>query len=252
MTQIINARTKKLDTLKCPDARHGDVKLNVYPFKHRWHKGFDEHLWVRLPEGFERWEVLLNTIIDNYVPHQEVGGEELTHYVTIDSKFFTLPESLRREGLHIDGNFCCDPKFARETWGGGGTWAGVTYNHKTGKPQADWVSPYMKIEDIPIGDYVSDTKGGIICVSSYPGCRAWQGRFEGDIGDGGDCSELQQKPSDVDRVTFEKDEVYFMTSNTPHESLVISKGTRRTFMRITLDHRYKNAAILDKTPEEVK
>lgn len=34
------------------------------------------------------------------------------HYVTIDSKYFTEDEFQRREGVHVDGNFCADAYFS--------------------------------------------------------------------------------------------------------------------------------------------
>lgn len=35
-----------------------------------------------------------------------------------------------------------------------------------------------------------------------------------------------------------------MSSDTPHESLEIQKGTRRTLIRVTLAHDYPNNALL--------
>ena len=46
-------------------------------------------------------------------------------------------------------------------------------------------------------------------------------------------------------VMFEANNLYFMTSNTPHETLTIPKGERRTFMRVTLDRRYPTNEILN-------
>ena len=63
--------------------------------------------WVSLPEGFKIWEDSFNEILKR-IPLQEGAN---THYVTIDTKFFTTDDFLRREGIHIDGNFCVDPYF---------------------------------------------------------------------------------------------------------------------------------------------
>jgi len=156
-----------------------------------------------------------------------------------------LPESQRREGIHIDGNFCADPNFQGSTWGGNGTtWGGkggVRYNPVTKKAETDWTLPYDV--EIPIGDYVSDTKGGIFAVSTQVGCHAWEGRFKGRILDGGDCAEIQPQLIEANKTILEKNCLYFMTSNTPHDSVPINQGIRRTFLRITLNHEYDNRVL---------
>jgi hypothetical protein len=39
-------------------------------------------------------------------------------------------------------------------------------------------------------------------------------------------------------------ELIFINSTTSHETLMINKGTRRTFLRLTLNHNYDNRQIL--------
>ena len=236
----INATIKNLGQLHCPDAEYGDIKLNVFPIEHKKN-------W--LPPSFQPWEHTLDQMLE-HVPYQEGATQ---HYVTIDSKFFTLPDTLRREGIHLDGNFCADPNFnslqgrPMASWGGdggpGGTWAGLKYNPTTGKGESDWVMPY-DIE-IPIADYISDSKGGILCTSSIMGCVAWKGQFEGNIKDGGNFEELEHQLQEKNKVEFNEHQLYFMSSNTPHESIMIDKGVRRTFIRLTLDCEYDNSQILN-------
>ena len=143
------------------------------------------------------------------------------------------------------------------TWGGSTptpapTWGGATPRNQviesTGEPTPDdgtrvadtpWVSPYDLYP--PIGNYVSENQGGVLCVSSFVGCRAWRGECGQPRGEG-DCSHLEFDTSDA--IVFEPHRLYFMSSNTPHETLLIRAGNRRTFLRITLDHRYDNRAIL--------
>lgn len=229
---------KNLGGFEVPDPAYGNLKLSVMPF---YHNGG----YISLPEGFKMWETALNDIM-KYVPLC-LGAS--THYVTIDSKFFPKAEFLRREGIHADGNFCVDPNFTKETWGGVSvkgystpvaTWGGALYNtvHKVVK---DWEMPY-DIE-IPVGDYISSEKGGIFAVSSEVGCQGWQGTFYGDVGAEGDYSAMQGQLTEDKRVVFEKDVLYFMTSNTPHETLLIDKGKRRTFIRVTLNHEYPNKIL---------
>jgi len=289
---------KNLGEVILPDPNTGDFKLSVMPFE-------NNGSWVSLPEGFKQWEESFNEVL-KYIPLQEGAN---THYVTIDTKFFTTDEFLRREGVHIDGNFCVDPYFSsaitekaswggaspRPSWGGaryeepsvaksswGGayprpSWGGARYElaelESVSYPKyslvkgendiyslvresqfeaqpdnshvkMDWVLPYDIT--IPISEYVSSSKGGILTVSTEVGCQAWSGDFHGEIMSEGSFEKMEDQLTDDKKVIFEKNQLYFMSSNTPHETLLISKGKRRTFLRITLNHNYQNEAILSK------
>ena len=285
---------KRLGTVVLPDPQHGDLKLSVMPFE-------NTGKWVSLPEGFKMWEKAFNNVIKR-IPLQEGAN---THYVTIDTKFFTKDEFLRREGVHIDGNFCVDPNFRslnenefKSSWGGAmPSWGGARYKepetdfdqtseyfqdvNSTGlnsdsdfmgdtkaswggatplptwggirgkrfqvlennaHVEMDWVLPYDIT--IPISEYVSDKKGGIITVSTEVGCQAWNGTFIGEVMGEGSYEKMKDQLTEDKKIIFEENGLYFMSSNTPHETLLIEKGKRRTFMRITLNHNYMNEAIL--------
>ncbi|NBP59435.1 hypothetical protein EBU71_23335 [bacterium] len=284
------------DTSYIPDPNTGDFKLSVMPFE-------NNGSWVSLPEGFKQWEESFNKVL-KYIPLQEGAN---THYVTIDTKFFTTDEFLRREGVHMDGNFCVDPYFSsaitekaswggasptrpswggaryeepvvtKSSWGGAGprpSWGGARYEltelESVSYPKyslvkkehniyslireskfqeypdnshvkMDWVLPYDIT--IPISEYVSSTKGGILTVSTEVGCQAWSGDFHGEVMSEGSFEKMEDQLTDDRKVIFEKNQLYFMSSNTPHETLLISKGKRRTFLRITLNHNYDNSVI---------
>lgn len=289
---------KNLGEVILPDPTTGDLKLSVMPFENNGE-------WVSLPEGFKQWEESFNEIL-KMIPLQEGAN---THYVTIDTKFFTTDEFLRREGVHIDGNFCVDPYFstsvmekaswggasyggsswggaryqeppkAKSSWGGASisSWGGARYYESTQESidspkyslvkgendvyslvresnfeaqpdnshvKMDWVLPYDIV--IPISEYVSSSKGGILTVSTEVGCQAWTGDFYGEVMSEGSFEKMENQLTDDRKIVFEKNQLYFMSSNTPHETLLISKGKRRTFLRITLNHNYQNEAILSK------
>jgi len=97
--------------------------------------------------------------------------------------------------------------------------------------------------EIPIGDYISDTKGGILCAATEEGCQAWQGEFKGDVGAEGDFSSMEEQLTEDKKTVLAADNLYFMTSNTPHETLPILKGHRRTLIRVTLHEEYPNELI---------
>lgn len=92
------------------------MKLNLFPFE-------NEGKHVQLPIGFQIWEDTLNEIL-KMIPLCDGANQ---HYVTIDSKFFSTADFLRREGVHADGNFCVDPNFKAATWAGSETptWGGA-------------------------------------------------------------------------------------------------------------------------------
>lgn len=230
--KTLNTKQQYLGDIKLPNPEFGDLKLNVFPFKH-------DGRTIKLPKQFKEYENSLNDIMEN-IPVQENASE---HYVTIDSKFFTTKDFLRREGIHIDGNFCADPDFKGSTWGGTTTtttWGG-THITPTFEIKTNWVSEHdIKI---PIGTYVSDNLGGIIVVSNEVGCRGWNGKFNGRVGNEGDFSSMNSQLSSDNEFICGKDEVWLMSSNTPHETLLIEQGKRRTFMRITLAHNYDNSQL---------
>lgn len=225
-------RTKQtyLGEINVPNPTAGDIKLNVFPFLHDGKK-------QKLPFAFKQYEESFNKML-KHIPLQEGANE---HYITIDSKFFTETDTLRREGVHIDGNFCADPHFGKSTWGGTTTtWGGTKVTPQL-EIETKWVSEHGITP--PIGIYVSDIFGGILTVSNEPGCVMWGGDFNGQVGDEGDFSEMKsQLTKDRERL-LDKNELWLMSSNTPHESIPIEQGKRRTFMRITLNHRFRNEEL---------
>lgn len=231
----MKAVIKNFGSFEVTDPDDGNVQLNLFPVP------FHHAKFIKLPNSFHSWERNIENIL-RYIPHHE--GSSNQHYVTIDSQFFTQDETLRRPGVHIDGNFCADPDFRHATWGGTTTtWGGV--RHDGVNITTKWVSPYGITP--PVGKYVSDDLGGIFCASSYVGCQAWEGEFpDGLIGDEGNCRDLLPRLQNMFAEVLQPHQLYFMTSNTPHDSLIIPKGNRRTLIRVTLAHDFPNRLVLDK------
>jgi hypothetical protein len=233
---VNSTKISHVGELNIPDPDYGDLKLNLMPFQHT---GAD----VELPQMFKLWEPTLNEILKN-VPVVDRAHRN-KHYVTIDTKFFANEGTLRREGIHADGNFCVDPKFMpKRCWGGSQprpTWAGA--HLKNDDVIMTWTSEFGTVP--PIGTYITNQKGGIFCVSSEVGCRGWQGDFYGDVQAEGMFSDMEDQLTPDKMVVFEKNNLFFMTSNTPHETLHIEQGKRRTFMRVSLNHNYPTNEILN-------
>lgn len=247
-----HARISQLAQLQVPDPEFGDVKLNVFPFQH------DGVTPIQLPEGFRKWE---QTVRD-MMAHVPVQHDATQCFVTIDSKFFTQDDYLRREGIHMDGNFCGDLEFSwglvgvprniedspepLATWGGGcRAWAsGIVALSDTVKPDNSHVHmgfqmPYDIV--VPLGKYVSGSLGGTIVASSSTGCLAYPGSYQGRVGSGGDWSDMLDQVGDPQIIHSHV--AWFMSSNCPHETTIVRAGTRRTFVRITLPWNYRNEQV---------
>ena len=225
----------------------------MFPFKHTGEP-------VTLPTPYKMWEDTLNKML-KHIPVQEDAS---THYITINSDFFTQSGTQRREGPHMDGNFCVDPTFIRDngevkaSWGGAApapspcpkpTWSGLvpepgelSEKSDNSHVQMDWVLPYDVV--IPIAKYVSGSKGGLFVVSSNIGTKVWDGTFEGEVEAEGSYVNMVGQLTDDRLIRIPKNRLVFMTSNTPHETIEVPKGERRTFMRLTLNHNYNNEQIL--------
>ena len=236
-SNIHHTRAHDIGELQVPDPEYGDFRLSVFPFLH------DGRTPIILPWGFYIWERTLR----NIMRHVPVQADATQCFVTIDTKFFAEAGTLRREGVHMDGNFCADPDWSpKATWGGGGgTWAGIVALSREAKPDNSHVrmgfaSPYDIM--VPVGQYMSGALGGTLVASSYSGCLVWPGTYVGEVGEGGDWGAMIHQLKGVKRI--EAHRLWFMSSNCPHETLPIPQGARRTLIRVTLPHNYRNAAIV--------
>lgn len=108
-----DCKTPDLGGITIPEPEFGDMKLQVFPILHGKSVG--------LPGPFAMWENSVAEMLDK-LPVQENARRA---FVTIDSKWFSTPDRLRREGT---GTFARTPTFA--TRGGtqcvvGGTFSDV-------------------------------------------------------------------------------------------------------------------------------
>jgi hypothetical protein len=231
--------SQSLGNIIVPIMSHEAV-LPVYPISARG--------GVVLPVEFSQFEDAVNELLSK-VPYQE--GVD-THFVTIHNGMIGLDEPLRREGLHIDGNYCADVEFSygnkyrrdndTETRC---CWAGSlpVLNPKDFQGLFTIESPFTPQLDVPIefGTYVSGRLGGLICSSSTDNCIAHKtGDANFNVDDGGRLYEDEFDAKSFDRLPANS--INFMTSNTPHQSTGGTPGMR-SLIRITLHHSYKNDVI---------
>ena len=161
-----------------------------------------------LPAGYERWDSIIKEIIA-HAPKQ--SG---TAYITIDEKEVIAGETHRRGGKHIDGNYI-------HGWGGGGDGAGWL----TGE------NGRMLPRDKHLEQYCSKT-GGMLIVSSYPACIGWNGSYNDEPAQGGNCNHIDV--SKMDSTMLQANKIYWGNSTFIHESLPLKENVKRTIVRITL------------------
>lgn len=234
-------RIKSLGPIPVQEPDYGDLSLKVFPIIHG-----DR---VDLPWAFKMWTIEVSDMLSRL----PVQPGATSAFVTIESRWFSVPDTLRREGVHMDGNFCADPTFKRGDrtlagWGGG--WSGLRALKDYEEPDNSHVEmgfaiPY-DIGVIPIGKYVSDHLGATIVATSYAGCRVWPGEYEGEVGEGGDYSSMADQLGKS--TIIPAGEVVAMTSNTPHQSLMTPAGVRRTLIRITMPHNWDNRCLFYPQP----
>jgi len=150
---MLKSKSKMIKTITLPEYRGDRVYMHEFDMSN-----------PTLPLGYERWTSVLKEIVD--CSPKKTGKS----YLTIDEKIVSKGESHRRGGPHTDGNYLFG-------WGGGGDgWL-------TGEDGR--FLPREQHEE----QYCSE-KGGMLMVSSYEACKGWDGDFDGEPNQGGDCSHL--------------------------------------------------------------
>lgn len=233
---IHDCRMADLGPITIPEPDYGDLRLAVFPIIHGQP--------ISLPSAFKPWENAVSQMMDT-LPVQ-AGATQA--YVTIDSKWFTTPDRLRREGVHMDGNFCADPQFLRNDrtmagWGGG--WSGLRALKHYEEPDNSHVEigfaiPY-DLGVIPIGRYVSGHLGATVVATTIAGCDVWPGVYQGEVREGGDWSEMLDQLGAPQLIPAGR--IVAMSSNTPHQSQITPAGVRRTLLRITMPHNWDNRSL---------
>lgn len=73
--------------------------------------------------------------------------------------------------------------------------------------------------------------GGMLMVSDYQACRAWNGDYVGTPGQGGDCSHI-----DTDHMEsfFLNSKQIYLANHAIHESMPVLEDTQRSLLRLTL------------------
>lgn len=192
---MLKSKSKLIKPISLPEYRGDRVYMHEFDIEN-----------PKLPTGYERWESVFMDMINS--SPKKTGKA----FLTIDEKVVKKGESHRRGGPHTDGNYIFG-------WGGGGSgWL-------TGEDGR--FLPKEKHEK----QYCSE-KGGMLIVSSYEACKGWNGDYEGQPNQGGDCSHLDL--SKMESFILKKNNLYWGNSTFIHESLPLEEDVKRQLIRITL------------------
>lgn len=156
-----------------------------------------------VPEGFEDY---LESVTNLCLNAGALQGEA---HLTIDEKVVLAGASQRRPYPHVDGCFV--------------------------KSMGSWTHP-------PTGPswlhYCNNVGAGhvarmpVIVAASEIGCRAWEGKFNAQPASDGDLSHIVKQ---LDNGTiFHANFGYLLSPDCVHESMIMTKDTPRSFIRIAL------------------
>lgn len=150
-----------------------------------------------MAEGFEDYLEPVRALCD------AAGLTTGIAHMTVDEKTIEAGASQRRPRPHVDG--CYVP--AQGSWSHTGGWS-----HSEPGP--------------------GPRRMAVIVASSVPGCRVWEGEFDGQPKDDGDLSHISDQIGDGEIVPAGVG--YLLSPDCVHESMVFDRRVDRSFLRIAL------------------
>lgn len=203
---------------------------------------------IVLPDSFKDYESAIETVLS------KVKDRNSVCYITIDEKRIKC-DTHRRSGVHVDYNWFENINAHNGGGGGGGTHKAVitpspnTGGHNSGRSgsHSDGI-PIKKEEKKSNGNHNGsppsthsslqefNKHGGMLLVSNYQGCKVWKGKFDGEIGEGGCCKNIDI--SNLQSEIMQPGEVYYLNALGIHESIVIDKEVNRSLIRINFHPEY--------------
>lgn len=144
------------------------------------------------------------------------GATQGIAHMTVDEKIVAAGWSQRRPKPHVDGCFIPGKphrylKDAIGDWGGGG---------------GGWLHYCNDIGRGPVA------RMAVIVAASASGCRAWRGTFHGDPADDGDLTHIADQLGEGE--VLPANVGYLLSPDCVHESILMERDTKRTFLRIAL------------------
>jgi hypothetical protein len=167
-------------------------------------------------ENINEIPVKFNEIINKMIEY--LPNKSGIAYLTVDGKIIEKNSTHRRPGIHIDGNY-----LKVGDWG-----KGCGNGWKVGESGRKLNSVEHKLS------YQSKT-GGMLIASNYSACKGWNGIFNENPKEGGDCTHLKNLGEGF---ILKPNKVYYGNSQFLHESLPVDKELHRVLIRITLPTDY--------------
>jgi hypothetical protein len=155
----------------------------------------------QLPSQYSRWQHTVDQMLDGITP---------THgyYLMVDQGEVRAGDSLRRPGLHVDGNWIAE--LGRHGHRHASRWDHPRpgFKHHTYTPEA------------------------IILATDVLGCRSYVGEFETDIGPGGECDAVNT--AGMHHVDLEPFRSWVGNVTMLHEALPMPSAVKRTVVRLNV------------------
>lgn len=169
-----------------------------------------------LPQGMSRWQPTVDQMLEGI----ETDGPI---FIMVDQKEIPAGTPQRRPGVHIDGIWR-----PASSWDTGGWKTGIGMHTGTGRHGTNKEQAALAARD---GIHTQS----LMLASDVAGCRAFEGPYEGECGEGGDFTHL-----DLDGLKS-----FILTPNTAwvgdamtllHESVPVARQCRRTLVRLNISN----------------
>lgn len=155
-----------------------------------------------LPTDLSRWQSTVDAMLFDIDTDGEI-------FLMIDQSNVQANHTQRRAGKHIDGYWIKDLKCHAGMWDTGqGRWNNCNFD----KPEA------------------------IVLASDTTGCKAFTGDFTGQIGEGGDCENIDMK--NLSPIIMQPNKAYIGNVTMVHESIPVVEDCNRTIVRLNIPNYY--------------
>jgi hypothetical protein len=160
----------------------------------------------QMPKGYEDYMEPVTALC------KAANAVKGTAHMTVDEKVVVAGMSQRRPRPHVDG--CFIP-------------AKMDWSH----PGPGWAHYCNNISRESI------QRMSVIVVASASGCRAWEGKFDGEPAEDGDLSHIHNQLGEGK--VLPPNVGYLLSPDCVHQSMLLKENTQRTFLRIALPVEYK-------------
>jgi len=168
-----------------------------------------------LPAAQRRWQPTVDRMLDGIDTDGPI-------YLMVDQGVVKAGQTLRRPGPHIDGHWIAGV--------GHDSHLSPVYAH--GNPMPHHSVPPGRHQEPSRHFLPYSGKELIILASSHYGCDALVGEYDGEFGEGGDCSKMDL--SKLQRQPMEAGSIYVGDVYMVHEAVPMRQDAYRTVVRLNV------------------